>query len=164
MSDITIIDKTDRVEALFLPLREMIGADYAPYRNHVYRVLTYAMHFLDGDEEARPLVETALVYHDIGMWSDGELAYLEPSEALALAHNEANAWGLDPALLRAAIHWHHKLLPYRGPDARIVNAVRRADWIDASGGKIRHGVPRAQIRKARSSVCTRLARATGLVR
>ncbi len=151
-SGITIIDHSDRIEALFAPYKDIIGKDYDAYRGHVYRILTYAMHFLDGDEAARPLVETAFVYHDIALWTENELAYLEPSEEYALRDNEKHGWGLDPEELRAAIHWHHKVLPYRGPHQRVVDAVRRADWIDATDGKIRKGLSKAQVAKVQNAI------------
>jgi len=149
---IQIIDHSGHVEALFAPYREVIGRDFPAYRGHVYRVITYAMHFLDGDAEARPLVETAFVYHDIGLWTQNELAYLEPSEERALADNETFGWGFDPQLLRDAIHWHHKVLPYRGPNARIVEAVRKGDWIDATDGKIRKGLSKAQVKAVQDAI------------
>ena len=152
MSDIQIIDNSERVEALFKPYREVIGNDYAAYRGHVYRTITYAMHFLAGDAAAKPLVETAFVYHDIALWTENELAYLEPSEDLALADNEKHGWGLDPELLRDAIHWHHKVLPYKGKNARIVEAVRKADWIDATGGKMRKGLTKSQVAHVEASI------------
>jgi hypothetical protein len=52
----------------------------------------------------------ALVYHDIGLWTDSDLAYLEPSCAAAEA--EAKKLGLsesDQSLLRDIIFWHHKV-------------------------------------------------------
>ena len=122
-----------RVDELLSHYESAIGADYPGYRNHVYRTVTYAMHFLDGAVEDERLVETAMVYHDIGLWTDHELAYLEPSEAVALADNENFGWGLDPAVLRGAIHWHHKVLPYRGPHERIIEACR--GWLE---GPARH--------------------------
>jgi hypothetical protein len=142
---IRIIDHSETVERLLAPLRETLGADYDGYRGHIYRVLTYAMHFLGADETHRRAIETALVYHDIGMWTDHDLAYLEPSIERALAANAAEGWGLDPDLLRNLIYWHHKVLPYRGKDAEVVNAFRKADWVDASGGLVRHGLDRSQI-------------------
>ncbi len=151
-SNIEIITYSDRVEALFSPYREIIGEDFLGYRNHVYRVLTYAMHFLNQDEEARPLVETALVYHDIGLWTDNKLAYLEPSEAKVIEDAKKNNWDLDVDLIVAIIHWHHKITSYRGQGAEIVNAVRKADWIDATKGKIRKGLSKAQIAKVESSI------------
>lgn len=149
---IQIIDHSDRVEHLLAPFRDSIGPDYPAYRGHVYRVITYAMHFLNGDEDARPLVETAFVYHDIGLWTDQKLAYLEPSEEHALADNEKFGWGLDPELLRDAIHWHHKVFPYRGPNERIVEAVRKGDWIDATDGKIRKGLSKAQVKAVQEAI------------
>ena len=92
------------------------------------------MHFLDNDPSVERVVETAFVYHDIGLWTDKELAYLEPSEAVALADNARHGWGFDPDLLYGIIHWHHKVFPYQGPHARVIEACRRADWIDASLG------------------------------
>jgi hypothetical protein len=86
MSSMTeIMIKTHRplVESLFEPYRSVIGKDYDGYRNHVYRTITYAMHFLDQSQKHESLVETAFVYHDIGLWTDKALAYLEPSEAVA---------------------------------------------------------------------------------
>ncbi|MEM9366134.1 MAG: phosphohydrolase [Planctomycetota bacterium] len=134
-----------RIETLLQPYREVIGADYAGYRNHVYRTVTYAMHFLHDDVQAAPSVETAMAYHDIGLWNDKALAYLEPSEAAVVADNETYGWELDPELLRGIIHWHHKITCYRGPHERIIEACRKADWIDASMGRMRKGLSRKVI-------------------
>ncbi|MEM8836597.1 MAG: phosphohydrolase [Pseudomonadota bacterium] len=142
---IEIIDHSEWVEHLFEPYRQVIGPDFPAYRGHVYRTITYAMHFLNGAEEHRKMVETVFVYHDIGLWTAKDLAYLEPSEDLALTDNRELRFGLDPETLRAAIHWHHKVTPYKGPNADLVNAVRKGDWIDASQGMVRHGLSKAQI-------------------
>ena len=139
MHNIEIKTSRPRLDAIFTPYVDTIGRDYRGYRNHVERTVTYAMHFLEGDPAAEPVVETAMAYHDIGLWTDRALAYLEPSEAVALADNASRAWGFDPDLLRGIIHWHHKVFPYRGPDAEIIEACRRADWIDASMGWLRKG-------------------------
>jgi hypothetical protein len=142
---IKIIDQSETVERLLKPFQDQIGADYPGYRGHIYRVLTYAMHFLGGEETHRRAVETALVFHDLGLWTDHDLAYLEPSIHRVLEANEGSSWGLDSELLRNLIYWHHKVLPFRGKDAAVVNAFRKADWIDATGGLIRHGLTRAEI-------------------
>lgn len=151
-TDIDIITRSDRVEALLEPFRAALGDDFDGYRGHVYRVLTYAMRFLGGAEAHRPLVETALVYHDIGLWTDRELAYLDPSEKRALTDNVEQGWGLDPDALRGAIHWHHKIMPYKGPHAEVIEAVRKADWIDASRGKVRNGLSRAHISAVEAAI------------
>lgn len=142
---IDIVSRSDRVESLLAPYKSALGPDYVGYRNHVLRVLTYAMHFVGGDPKWRALFETALAYHDIGMWSDHDLAYLQPSVAQALAANEHGAMGYDPALLTDLIEYHHKVFPYRGDHADLVNAIRRADWVDATSGKVRKGLTRDQI-------------------
>jgi len=143
---IEINPQRERIDELLAAYRGVIGTDFDGYRNHVYRTVTYAMHFLEHDTAAERAVETAMAYHDIGLWTDQELAYLEPSEAVAVADNEKYEWGLDPELLTGIIHWHHKILPYKGPHSRIIEACRRADWVDASMGWLKKGLRRADIR------------------
>lgn len=94
----------------------------------------------------RALIELALVYHDMALWTHRELAYIEPS--IDDAEEAAADMGLDVdlELLRAIIFWHHKFTAYRGPKECIVNAVRKADWCDATAGMIRKGVSRVLVR------------------
>lgn len=136
----------ERIETRLNAYRSVIGADFDGYRNHVYRTVTYAMHLLEYDTAAEPAVETAMAYHDIGLWTDRALAYLEPSEAVVVADNKEHQWGLDPELLTGIIHWHHKIFRYRGPHERIIEACRRADWVDASMGWLKKGLRRVDIR------------------
>ena len=150
MRDIKIIADRPRVESLFAPYRNAIGNDFDGYRNHVYRCITYAMHFLENNQKHEQLVETAFVYHDIGLWTDRELAYLEPSETAALHDNQQFGWGLDCDALRSAIHWHHKLFRYKGKNEEVVEACRKADWIDATKGFCRKGISRSAIAKVES--------------
>lgn len=151
MSNIVIKLERPYVEELFARYKKLIGKDFPSYRNHVYRTITYAMHLLGNAHEHEKLVETAFVYHDIGLWTDHELAYLEPSAAVAIADNEKFELGLDPVLLRGAIHWHHKIFPYIGPNKEIIEACRKADWIDASKGMLRKGVSRTAIREVEAA-------------
>lgn len=153
-TNITIIHHSERVEQLLSRYADALGPDHKAYRAHIYRVLTYAMHFLGGAQQHRALVETALVYHDIALWTDHDLAYLEPSEAIALRDNQALGWELDPELLRKVIHWHHKVTAYQQqhPGAEVVEAVRKADWIDASGGVRRMGLSRRQVREVQEAI------------
>ncbi len=149
---IQIITHSERIESLLKPYQNTLGADFAGYRNHLYRVLTYIQYFRQGDTHHRELIETALVYHDIALWTARELAYLQPSADLALADNRRHGWGLDAGLLRTLIEQHHKIRPYHGPHADLVNAFRKADWIDASVGLIRKGVPRRHIRTVQQAM------------
>lgn len=142
---ITIISQSDSLDELLEPFRDALGDDYAGYRNHLYRVLTYTLHFLGGSQTHRQLLEAVLVYHDIGLWTDAELAYLEPSIQRILAANQQQGWGFDPRLLTDMIDAHHKITRFRGSNADLVNAFRKADWIDATGGSIRMGLSKAQV-------------------
>ena len=150
--DIQVITRSDRVERLLGRYKDLIGDDYEGYRGHVYRVLSYALHFLGGQSPDREAIETALVYHDLGLWSDKKLAYLEPSIERVKVDNEAEQWGHDPQLLTDIIYWHHKVTAFRGPNSEIVNAVRKADWIDATAGLVRKGMPKACIRNVTAAI------------
>lgn len=147
-----IIDSDAVVEAELALIADRIGADLPGYRNHIYRVLTYAMHFMGGEARWRRPFAFALAHHDAGMWTHGELAYLEPSIALAEAARRDHAADLDPRLIHDLIAWHHKLTPFRGPDAAAVNAFRKADWIDASMGLMRKGLARADIARVNAAL------------
>ena len=151
VSDITIKHVRPFVEELLARYETLIGKDFAGYRNHVCRTITYAMHFLGNAEEHEKLVEAAFAYHAIGLWTDRELAYLEPSEAIALADNEKFGLRFDPDVLRGAIHWHHKIISYTGPHREIIEACRKADWIDASKGMLRKGMRRDQVQKVEAA-------------
>jgi hypothetical protein len=158
LRDITIKSERSRVEELFAPYRALLGHDFDGYRNHVYRCITYAMRFLDNATEYEQIVETAFVYHDIGLWTDQELAYLEPSEAVALKDNDKYGWGLDPDALRGAIHWHHKVFKYNGtsrgrhrgmPQSRLDR--RNARLVPQGNAQIGHRESRIHISQLRIS-------------
>lgn len=147
LAGIRPITHSDHVEQLLGSFRDQIGADFEGYRNHIYRVLSYSLYFLGGDETHRKTIETALVYHDIGLWTDRELAYLEPS--MTMAEKECHH---DRDLIANIILYHHKITAFKGPQAEIVNAVRKADLIDATRGLIRKGMPRQHIRKVQGAL------------
>lgn len=132
-----LITQSAHIDELLSPWETAIGADLPGYKNHILRVLNFTLWHLGGDETHQRTLEAALVYHDIGLWSDHELAYLEPSSAQALRANSEQNWGLDPALLEGLIVWHHKITPYTGPHADLINALRRADWADFTHGATR---------------------------
>ncbi|MCY2977026.1 MAG: hypothetical protein NTW52_20430 [Planctomycetota bacterium] len=85
------------------------------------------------------------------MWADHELAYLEPSEVVAIEDNKKYGWGLDPEAFSGAIHWHHKIFPYKGTHQDVIEACRKADWIDATQGWVRKGMSRSAIAKVEAT-------------
>ncbi len=128
------------------------------------------MHFLNNSATHEQLVETAFVYHDIGLWSDHKLAYLEPSEALAVADNEAHSWGLDPEAtsrchplasqdfpLHRTESGNHRGLPKSGLDR--CNERQVAKGIEQSRGcKCRSGIPQFGLPRHALTSCKRLRR------
>jgi hypothetical protein len=125
--------------------RAAIGADLPGYRGHVYRTLNICRALAPALPEDRIAVTAA--FHDLGLWPDGMLDYLPASIARAtdwLDRGGRAAWSREVAL---AIDFHHKLWPYRGEHAPLVEAFRRADLVDVSRGLYAAGVPRGFLRE-----------------
>jgi hypothetical protein len=145
---IEVHKNSKHLEERLTKFKDVIGGDYEGYRNHIYRVLTYSLHYLNTDiahfaeiQKFIPVIEEALVFHDIGLWTDKQLSYLEPSsfrakEALNDVYSEE-----ELTLLHNIIFWHHKVTDFEGEHEDIVNAVRKADWIDATMGLVNFGMP-----------------------
>lgn len=122
------------LDAILQLHRRDLGRDFDAYRNHAYRVahLCIARSGRGGDQAER--IAIAAAFHDLGIWTAHTFDYLQPSVALAsdyLATSGMPAWIPEIA---AMIREHHKVLPYRGEAAWLVEPFRRADWIDVSMG------------------------------
>jgi hypothetical protein len=139
--------------------------DYEPYRNHCLRVLTFAMYHLpesvkDEIPNALEIIAMALAFHDVGLWTDKKLNYLEPSAermAVNVAEEEERSWTpKDIRIAKAIIMEHHKVTPYTEGATQaendIVNAVRKGDWADATMGLVRYGTPAALMEAAYAKV------------
>ena len=132
-----------RLDALLERHADALGADYAAYRNHSYRVANF--HFLldaDGDLDKLAI---AAAYHDLGIWTAGTFDYLAPSIALATAYLDEIGkaeWGGEVA---AMIDNHHKLTRCHADVPASAETFRRADWIDVSLGHLRFGLARCAV-------------------
>ena len=93
------------------------------------------------------VIALALVYHDIALWSDKKLSYIEPSVDRAKKDLKSVLDEADLKLVEDIIYWHHKITPYKGEHEDIVNAVIKSDLIDFSRGIITKGMPRKHIAK-----------------
>jgi len=141
-----IEERIPLLDEILEPWRQRLGPDFRGYRNHVYRVVHFALALRDHDEEERRKVVVAGAFHDLGIWSAGTFDYLAPS--IALAESWLRAEGLEawvPEVART-IELHHKLTPHRDPRFPLVEAFRRADLVDVSLGVVRFGLPRAFVR------------------
>ena len=138
-----------------------IGSDFAAYRNHCLRVLTFTNYFLTDEvlqelPDAMELAATAIAYHDVALWTDKELAYLEPSVVQFERNLHENHKEKDVAIIKDIIMAHHKITPFSSNHGAgvgaLVNAVRMADWADASMGIVRFGMPASLLEAAYDSI------------
>lgn len=145
----TLLDKHPLADALFSQWQTALGNDATAYRNHVYRVLNFALALNPVQDEAREQLVVAAVFHDLGIWSDATFDYLEPSVARAqtwLQENNHNDWG---PVVATIIREHHKIRRYQGDYGDVVESFRRADLTDLSLGLIHWGLPRDVVQRVR---------------
>ena len=143
-----------------LTMKDAIGEDFDAYRNHCLRVLTFTKHFLPDSVEqeipkAMELVGVALAHHDAALWTEKQLAYLEPS-AKHLDAKKDDYTDEEIALMKDIVMYHHKATDFHSSRSRaadaLVNAVRKADWTDASMGVVRFGLPAVLLEAAYDSI------------
>jgi len=122
-----------------------LGGDFAAYRNHTYRVANFCAALSAESPGRLEKIAIAAACHDLGIWTNGTFDYLPPSVRLARAHLAAigrEEWSRE---ITAMIEEHHKITAYRGDAGPLVEAFRRADWIDVSRGLLTFGQRRADV-------------------
>lgn len=138
-------------------LAKTMDDEFKGYRNHCLRVLTFTNYFLpDSVKETIPnamdLAAVALAYHDAALWTDKELDYLQPSKVrMEEELKEASFTPQELKIMDEIILEHHKVTDFTGlskAENDLINAVRKADWADASLGTIRFGMPASLVEAA----------------
>ena len=124
---------------------DVLGGDFAGYRNHACRVASICAALAAADPPALERIAVAAAFHDLGIWTDGTFDYLEPSVRLAEAHLARTGRADWAPEIAAMIRAHHKLTRWRGPEGWLVEPFRRADWADVTRGVLARGVPRGLI-------------------
>jgi hypothetical protein len=120
-------------------------AAFEGYRNHAHRIHNFVRAIASLSPEDEEKIAIAAAFHDLCAF-DG-LDYLEPSieeAARYLRETGREAWDREIAYV---IAFHHRVRPYRGEFARLIEPFRRADWNDFTMGLVRAGIPR-ELRKA----------------
>ena len=120
-------------------------AAFEGYRNHAHRVYNFARSIASWPPDDEDKAAIAAAFHDLCAF-DG-LDYIEPSIEEAgryLRETGREAWDREVA---CTIAFHHRVRPYRGEHASLVEPFRRADWNDFTMGVVRGGVPR-ELREA----------------
>ncbi|TKC65201.1 phosphohydrolase [Pedobacter hiemivivus] len=121
------------IDDLMSRFKSVIGIDYGKYRNHVCRVFLYCV-LLDKDKRNEKKYAIAAVYHDIGIWTDRTIDYLNPS--IVQANNYLREIGKTEWIeeIDLMIYWHHKITGYKGEYKETVVIFCKADWMDVSLG------------------------------
>jgi hypothetical protein len=123
-----------------------LGDDFTGYRNHAYRVANLCMALRPADDATLEKIAIAAAYHDLGIWTANTFDYLEPSAGLACEHLACAGHADWREHVDGMIREHHKIRRFRGAGAELIEAFRRADWIDVSHGVLSFGMPRQTLR------------------
>lgn len=135
---------TPTIDTILRTYEPYFSKDYEKYRNHVCRVYHNCL-LIDSNSDNEEKYAIVAVFHDIGIWTNHTIDYLEPSIVqldIYLKKTGRGQW-LDEC--NAMINWHHKTSRYAGPFKSTVETFRRADWIDVSLGLLTFGVDKQQI-------------------
>lgn len=139
------------IDDLVSKFKLIIGVDYEKYRNHVCRVFFNCI-LLDMKNDNEEKYAVAAVFHDIGIWTNQTVDYLDPSiEQVNIYLTEIGKpeWIEE---LNLMIYWHHKVRRYEGVFNETVNNFRKADWIDVSLGFITFGADKKKIGENRKQL------------
>ncbi|MGQ0479913.1 MAG: hypothetical protein ACT4O0_02615 [Pseudonocardia sp.] len=151
VTDTGVVTDMPMLDALLDPYRAGLGVGYNGYRAHCYRMLNWARFV----SEPRPYREEKLaimtVLHDLPFMLTGDLDYLGRACAMATEHLREIGRPEWTEELHLMINNHHRLRGYTGPHAELVEACRKADWIDVSFTKLRFGIPRRRIVEVRAT-------------
>lgn len=146
----TLVDRIPLLDELLEAHAAVLGEDRLAYRNHNYRVANFCIELIDPTPEQIEKIGIACAFHDLGVWTHRTLDYLEPSRVQAhdyLERTGRTAWAPE---IEAMVVDHHKLRR-AGADSSLVEAFRKADWIDVSMGMLAFGLPGDFIREVRAA-------------
>lgn len=150
LSDTGVVTNMPLIDEMLEPYRQGLGAFYWGYRAHCYRVLNWARFLSEPVPFREEKLALMAVPHDLPFLLDGDLNYLGSACDMAskqLAERGRAGWAEEVHLM---ISNHHKVRTYTGPYAPLVEACRKADWIDVSFTKMHFGIPRPIVREIRA--------------
>lgn len=143
------------IDAILEPYRPQMKGDYQAYRNHCVRVYNFALYLMKKPSNPRDDIKKiaiALAFHDLGIWTDNTVDYIDPSRKLAkdylIKENLSSNWGEEIDLMIAA---HHQILQGSLPNDSLAEIIRRADLVDFSWGFVRNGLPKEIIQKVQGA-------------
>jgi hypothetical protein len=147
MTPVAPITQHTVIDSILGPYRAVLGLSlHAGYRNHAYRMLNFGRALAPPEPDRDERLAVMAAFHDLPFCLDGNLDYLDRAADLAdvwLDEHGRASWRDD---IRLMIGHHHKIRPYRGASAPLVEATRKADWIDVTFCALRFGLPRPYVR------------------
>jgi len=117
-----------------------LGEDFVAYRNHVYRILNLCVAMAGRSELEK--IAVAAAFHDLGIWTNSTFDYIAPSIALVHDYLVARACEDWTGEIEGMIADHHKITRSTAGPGSLVEAFRRADWIDVTRGLRGFGIQR----------------------
>lgn len=135
------------LDELLEPWRSLIAEDFDGYRNHCQRMLSFCFALRACSEEEQTKVAIAACFHDIGLWTENTLDYLEPSVVPALQCLDERGLGAWSDDIRLMITEHHRLRAVRDSRYPLVEAFRQADLVDFSLGLVKCGLSPSKVRE-----------------
>ena len=139
------------LESILGESKEIIGRDFEPYKNHVYRVLHFCFAFHECVTEDKEKLIIAGCFHDLGMWPGEKVDYLAPSIELAktyLSKIGREEWASE---IESMIDLHHKFRAVENREYPLVEVFRKGDWVDASMGMRSFGLAKTNIKNVQNA-------------
>jgi hypothetical protein len=130
--------------------RADIGADFAGYRNHVYRVVHFCFALYPCEADARRKIVIAGCFHDLGIWTNHTVDYLQPSCEHASAYLRARGLSAWQDEIVTMIDMHHKIRPFQSDAMPLVEVFRKADLVDVSLGLVRFDLASATVKAVKA--------------
>ncbi|KAJ3322116.1 hypothetical protein HDV06_003567 [Boothiomyces sp. JEL0866] len=128
--------KVDLLDSILNEYSSVIGADFAGYKSHCYRIYNlFHLYSVPANATEEKQLAIATAFHDIGLWTKNTVDYIDPSVEESKLYLKKHPDLLPSAyhdIVFAMIDNHHKIFEYK--ENAQVEAFRKADWADATLG------------------------------
>ena len=145
-----IEERFELLEEILGEWKEVVGADFEGYKNHVYRMINFCLSLKDCSDVEREKIIIAACFHDIGIWVAHTADYIQPSVPPAMAYlknRNLEGWSSE---IESMITQHHKITEYTDKRYPLTEVFRKGDLVDFSLGLINFGVSRRYIKRVKA--------------
>ena len=138
--------QNNRIESILKNYKQIIGNDYEAYRGHCHRIYNYIVLMKRSAELTQQdnyILEIAIPFHDLGIWTAHTMDYLQPSFEAASTFVKQNKLDVDLFVLKTIIVNHHKLTFVK--DNKLAELLRKADMLDLSFGRLKSSLTKEEL-------------------